>query len=196
MPTRQAIIERVSRQDWRNTDAAVLEKVHAIIESIPQALFGGTSPGKVEYTTHRGQRVPIGFLQWWKVYPKKAGGLGKCAKAWLAAGLESRAAEMVGVVNKQKEYRGRRQEAGEFVPEWKDAIRWLKDERWTDELSDDVGGGPRTDLERMDALAPDVRQLLFTQATGGDYPKTAGMPEGDPAVRSLMVELAKTGGLL
>lgn len=195
MPSRQAIMDRVSKQDWRNTDSCVLEKVYAIIEPPQQAMFGGHKV-EIEYTTHRGQRVPIGFLQWWKVYPKKAGGLGKCAKAWLAAGLESRAAEMVGVVNKQKEYRGRRQEAGEFVPEWKDAIRWLKDERWTDELSDDVGGGPRTDSERMDALAPDVRRLLLTQATGGDYPKTKGLPESDPAVRSLMVELAKAGGLL
>ena len=196
MPTRQAIIERVTNQDWVNTDAGTLERVYALIEPPQHVMFGGTQKAQIEYTTYRNQRVPIGFLRWWRVYPKKVGGLGKCARVWLAAGLEPRASEMVEAVNRQKEYRGRQQEAGAFVPEWKDAIRWLKDERWTDELPERGGGGPRTDLERMDALAPNLRAALCSQATGGDYPKTAGLPESDPMVRSLMVELAKAGGLL
>lgn len=195
MPSRQAIIERIGKQDWRNTDAAVLDRVYAAIEPPQASMFAGPRPA-IEYTDYRGQRVPIGFLRWWKVYPKKVGGLGKCASAWLSKGLEQRSQEMVDAVNRQKAHRNRQQDAGAFVPDWKDAIRWLKDERWTDELDDSVGGGPRTDLERMDALAPDIRQRLHEQATGGDIPNLAGLPASDPMVRRTMALFAKEGGLL
>lgn len=55
---------------------------------------------------------------------------------------------------------------------------------------------PPTDLERMEALAPDIRQRLHEQVTNGDIPNLAGLPASDPMVQRTMARFAKEGGLL
>lgn len=197
MPTRQQIINRINKQDWRNTDSDILNRVFNVLQSAAASLFGeAKAPREIEYTDHRGQRVPIGFLQWWRVYPNKKGGILKCAQVWLDKGLEVRAQEMVDAVNAQKKARNQQQDAGEFVPEWKYALYWLKDERWTDELSAGEGGGPRTARERLDALPPALLADLHQRATSGEYPGLEGLPITDFAVRGLMVEMAQERGAM
>lgn len=76
------------------------------------------------------------FEAWWKL--RAWGGSKKDAyQEWRGAGLErddELRDRVVAATAAQIEHKAKQVAAGVFVPQWKDAERWLKDERWDDNL--------------------------------------------------------------
>jgi hypothetical protein len=83
--------------------------------------------GKIDY--------PEDFQRFWNAYPnptsKKA-----AYKEWLAAKDKPPLNEIIAAIEKQKAYKAKRSQAGQFVPEWPDPERWIKKGRWEDKPFD------------------------------------------------------------
>jgi hypothetical protein len=130
-----------------------------------------------------------GFDRFWEAYPPRNGskaGKAQARKLWLAKKLETRADELVSAIQRQRDHAEACDRIGKFRPEFADAVRWIRNERWTDEFGDvpppkpEVTGDPwrtSTDptlqLERLEQYAAD-RQWLddrteHYQAEGLEY---------------------------
>lgn len=105
---------------------------------------GDQPVGQEQGAPRRAQAVPKpkrgvyspAFEAWWKL--RAWGGSKKDAyQEWRGAGLErddELREKVVAATAAQIEHKAKQQAAGVFVPQWKDAERWLKDERWDDNL--------------------------------------------------------------
>jgi len=101
----------------------------------------GTTDAQQMHTTkkYRSKKIKKGgtysdsFETFWKEYPKKV----KKQKAfweWEKAKPDS---EMImDALRKQIKYKERLQSEKRFYPEWCDPERWIKDQRWSDEVPD------------------------------------------------------------
>ena len=75
------------------------------------------------------------FLKFWKAYPKKTKKT-LAFKTWQK--LNSKRPEidtLIEAIETQKTWRKRESGFNRFVPEWQDPERWLKNERWEDEIN-------------------------------------------------------------
>lgn len=81
------------------------------------------------------------FEKFWTSYPKKVGKK-ECIEKWKALNpSEELLQKILSAIEKQKEWRAKAA-SGDFRPEWKDPIRWLKKESWEDEIDKQSNNEP------------------------------------------------------
>jgi len=98
------------------------------------------------------------FEKWWKEYPRgRKGPKGEAYKRWLAIGPdEIMASTMTETLIKQKEHKKQCDETQVFHPEFPHARRYLREERWADEIEMPESGTEETTEQRAAAAMKKV----------------------------------------
>lgn len=102
-----------------------------------------------------------GFSEFfWPIYPKKVGK--KQAKAeWIKAATKGELPASVVIIHsleRQIAHKKRCQDRGVFCAEFQDPVRWIKNQRWSDEVPDeaDIRTGKKTASDRAREAADNL----------------------------------------
>jgi hypothetical protein len=93
-------------------------------------------------------QIPAGFADLWACYPGPKGPKGEAVKAYA---MMKPPENVVELLRKQVEYKTRCDKAGVFCPQLPHLFRWLKKERWTDEIPSN-GHTPGQDVSKYPLL--------------------------------------------
>jgi uncharacterized protein YdaU (DUF1376 family) len=115
-----------------------------IVEGIVEGIVGdNTSPSSSPSSLTKNNTLvvyPNDFLSFWTEYPKPVK-----KKAAFREWKNSRNKPPIGIIlesiSAQKKNKAELKCAGQFCPEWPDPERWIKNERWNDELLEIKQGG-------------------------------------------------------
>ena len=79
------------------------------------------------------------FQEFWDRYPHRGGrkrGRKPSEALWRSKRLDDRAEVLLEAIAAQEAHRSAVVASGQFAEEWQDPVRWLRHERWADELSE------------------------------------------------------------
>jgi hypothetical protein len=107
-----------------------------------------------------------GFSEFfWPVYPKKVGK--KQAKAeWIKAATKGElpaSGVIIHSLQRQITHKKRCKDRGVFCAEFQDPVRWIKNQRWSDEVPDetDIRTGKKTAADRAREAAERIEASLI-----------------------------------
>lgn len=157
-------------------------------EGVTQEVSRGLAPAPRPKKTRRAAAYSPAFEAFWGAYPG-GGAKIKAWDQWLAADLEADGDKMGAVlaaVDAQVADR-KRTPAGGFYPEWPDAERWIKNQRWTDKLRNSDGPG----VVPIATAASSPREAFLTWVRG----LTSTIGRNDDKVRCLVERAAVVDGV-
>jgi hypothetical protein len=105
-------------------------------------------PKKKEHSAMSLRSLPAGFADLWACYPGPKGPKGEAVKAYATMHPPENVVELL---RKQVEYKTRCDKAGVFCAQLPHLFRWLKKERWTDEIPSN-GHTPGQDVSKYPLL--------------------------------------------